>query len=62
MPETPEIKAYVERVNARPAIQRADAKDMEFGKAGRADDSGRSHALGRAAKTTLFAAGAQGDV
>jgi len=32
VPETPEIKAYVERVNARPAIQRADAKDMEFGK------------------------------
>src|SRR5215831_516348 len=30
VPETPEIKAYVERVNARPAIQRANAKDAEY--------------------------------
>jgi glutathione S-transferase len=30
VPESPEIKSYVERVNARPAIQRANAKDAEF--------------------------------
>jgi glutathione S-transferase len=30
VPETPEIKAYIERVNARPAIQRAAAKDQEY--------------------------------
>ena len=30
VPETPEIKAYVERVYARPAIQRANAKDAEY--------------------------------
>lgn len=32
VPETPEIKAYVERVYARPAIQRANAKDEEYAK------------------------------
>ena len=30
VPETPEIKAYVERVYARPAIQRANARDAEY--------------------------------
>ena len=30
VPATPEIKAYVERVYARPAIQRANAKDAEY--------------------------------
>jgi glutathione S-transferase len=30
VPETPEIKAYIERVHARPAIQRANAKDAEY--------------------------------
>lgn len=30
IPETPEIKAYVERVYSRPAIQRANAKDAEY--------------------------------
>jgi glutathione S-transferase len=30
VPETPEIKAYIERVNARPAMQRAGAKDAEY--------------------------------
>jgi glutathione S-transferase len=30
VPETPEIKSYVERVYARPAIQRAHAKDAEY--------------------------------
>ena len=30
VPETPEIKAYIERVLARPAIQRANAKDAEY--------------------------------
>ncbi len=29
VPETPELKAYVERLAARPAIQRAKAKDAE---------------------------------
>ena len=33
VPETPEIKAYVERVYARPAIQRANAKDAEYASA-----------------------------
>jgi glutathione S-transferase len=32
IPATPEIKAYVERVNARPAIQRAHAKDEDYAK------------------------------
>lgn len=32
VPETPEIKAYIERVNARPAMQRASAKDAEYAK------------------------------
>jgi glutathione S-transferase len=30
VPETPEIKSYIERVYARPAIQRAVAKDEEY--------------------------------
>jgi glutathione S-transferase len=30
VPETPEIKAYVDRVQARPAIQRANARDAEY--------------------------------
>lgn len=30
VPETPEIRAYIERVIARPAMQRAAAKDAEF--------------------------------
>lgn len=30
VPDTPVIRAYVERVNARPAIQRAAAKDAEL--------------------------------
>lgn len=30
VPETPEIKGYIERVNARPAIQRANAKEAEY--------------------------------
>ncbi|KFE72169.1 glutathione S-transferase family protein [Hyalangium minutum] len=30
VPESPEIKAYIERVNARPALARARAKDAEL--------------------------------
>jgi glutathione S-transferase len=30
VPETPQIKSYIERVHARPAIQRANAKDAEY--------------------------------
>jgi glutathione S-transferase len=30
VPETPEIKAYVERVMALPSVQRANAKDAEY--------------------------------
>jgi glutathione S-transferase len=30
VPETPTIKAYIERANARPSIQRARAKDAEY--------------------------------
>ncbi len=30
VPETPEIKRYIERVNALPSLQRASAKDAEY--------------------------------
>jgi glutathione S-transferase len=30
VPETPEIRAYIDRVIARPAMQRAFARDAEF--------------------------------
>ena len=30
VPESPAIKAYIERANARPSIQRARAKDAEY--------------------------------
>jgi hypothetical protein len=30
VPETPEIKRYVDRVNALPSLQRANAKDAEY--------------------------------
>jgi glutathione S-transferase len=31
MPERPEFTAYAARIAARPAVQRADAKDKELG-------------------------------
>jgi glutathione S-transferase len=30
MPETPAVRAYIDRVVTRPAIQRAAAKDVEY--------------------------------
>ncbi len=30
VPETPTVKAYVERVNSRPALLRANEKDAQY--------------------------------